>query len=383
MEYLSVQNFSDKWNISKRRIQILCREGRIKGAVMAGNKWVIPKDARRPPDARVNSPVPVKETASSNVRKELKRLLKNLYERVVKRGILESEQKTCMLSSVAYGLCVYYLQETEWNEEIYQTVYRNISGTDDVLEMDEESTALVLSFLNFYRDDAELDDILSWAYQYSNRIIVDNRYSKTQFFTEKYMITYLIQNMPDLTNAEKIVDPCIGGGNFLAECLEYMCNKFSGKDLQQYLIWNAGKLYGYDIDHAITNIALVNIRLRALSFLKRKGEPVTFDIWDQICPNIYRSEQNPSVCGSLAVDHQIAVNIVSGEKTGLEDILGNADVVLTNPPFATIKGMPQDQKDFLKTYYPDANCDTCVSFLDAVYQMLKPQGVCGIVSQNA
>ena len=34
MDYLCVQNVSEKWGISKRRIQILCREGRIAGAAV-------------------------------------------------------------------------------------------------------------------------------------------------------------------------------------------------------------------------------------------------------------------------------------------------------------------------------------------------------------
>ena len=46
MDYLSIQEFSNKWNISKRRIQVLCKEERIKGAKMIGNMWVIPADAK-------------------------------------------------------------------------------------------------------------------------------------------------------------------------------------------------------------------------------------------------------------------------------------------------------------------------------------------------
>ncbi len=55
MEYLPIQEFTDKWNISRRRIQILCREGRINGARMIGNMWVIPENAVRPIDARTIS----------------------------------------------------------------------------------------------------------------------------------------------------------------------------------------------------------------------------------------------------------------------------------------------------------------------------------------
>ena len=55
MEYLSVREVSEKWNISRRRIQILCTEGRINGATRIGNMWVIPNDAEKPKDARIKS----------------------------------------------------------------------------------------------------------------------------------------------------------------------------------------------------------------------------------------------------------------------------------------------------------------------------------------
>ncbi len=38
MDYLSIQEFTDKWKISKRRIQTLCKEGRINGAKMICRK---------------------------------------------------------------------------------------------------------------------------------------------------------------------------------------------------------------------------------------------------------------------------------------------------------------------------------------------------------
>ena len=55
MEYLSVREVSEKWNISRRRIQILCAEGRFEGATRIGNMWVIPKEAGKPSDARIKS----------------------------------------------------------------------------------------------------------------------------------------------------------------------------------------------------------------------------------------------------------------------------------------------------------------------------------------
>lgn len=55
MEYLSIRQTSEKWGISTRRIQVLCAEERIPGAVRIGYSWAIPKDALKPKDARVKS----------------------------------------------------------------------------------------------------------------------------------------------------------------------------------------------------------------------------------------------------------------------------------------------------------------------------------------
>jgi len=55
MEYLSIRQTSEKWGISIRRIQVLCVEGRISGAVRIGYSWAIPIDAEKPIDARVKS----------------------------------------------------------------------------------------------------------------------------------------------------------------------------------------------------------------------------------------------------------------------------------------------------------------------------------------
>lgn len=55
MDYIPISEASKKWEISTRRVQILCGEGRIKGAARLGRTWVIPKDAEKPKDARINS----------------------------------------------------------------------------------------------------------------------------------------------------------------------------------------------------------------------------------------------------------------------------------------------------------------------------------------
>jgi len=53
MEYMSAKEAAKKWGISKRRVQILCSEERIRGATKVGMVWIIPKNAEKPQDKRL------------------------------------------------------------------------------------------------------------------------------------------------------------------------------------------------------------------------------------------------------------------------------------------------------------------------------------------
>ncbi|MDD4315896.1 MAG: DNA adenine methylase [Clostridia bacterium] len=52
MNYMSAKEAAEKWNISQRRVSILCSENRILGAMMVGNMWIIPANAEKPIDKR-------------------------------------------------------------------------------------------------------------------------------------------------------------------------------------------------------------------------------------------------------------------------------------------------------------------------------------------
>lgn len=55
MEYMSITQAAEKWGITPRRIQVLCKAERIPGAIRIGYVWAIPADAEKPKDARVRS----------------------------------------------------------------------------------------------------------------------------------------------------------------------------------------------------------------------------------------------------------------------------------------------------------------------------------------
>ncbi len=52
LSYMSAKEAAEKWNISQRRVAILCGEKRIDGAMMVGNMWIIPSSAEKPVDKR-------------------------------------------------------------------------------------------------------------------------------------------------------------------------------------------------------------------------------------------------------------------------------------------------------------------------------------------
>ena len=52
MEYLTSNEIAQKWNISSRRVRILCGEGRVEGAIQKGILWLIPSNTQKPQELR-------------------------------------------------------------------------------------------------------------------------------------------------------------------------------------------------------------------------------------------------------------------------------------------------------------------------------------------
>lgn len=48
MGFMTSVEAGEKWSLSKRRVAVLCAEGRIPGAEKKANVWLIPDDAEKP-----------------------------------------------------------------------------------------------------------------------------------------------------------------------------------------------------------------------------------------------------------------------------------------------------------------------------------------------
>ena len=46
--YITVQEASEKWGVSPRQIQILCKNNRIPGATRLSRIWIIPNNIEKP-----------------------------------------------------------------------------------------------------------------------------------------------------------------------------------------------------------------------------------------------------------------------------------------------------------------------------------------------
>ncbi len=52
MEYWKIGEVAKLWGMSERGVQALCAQGKIEGATRFGRSWMIPKNAKKPPDGR-------------------------------------------------------------------------------------------------------------------------------------------------------------------------------------------------------------------------------------------------------------------------------------------------------------------------------------------
>ena len=63
--YLRAEAVAEKWDISLRQVQYLCKNGRIEGIVKFGTTWAIPENAIKP--TRTGKLKPGRKTKTSEV----------------------------------------------------------------------------------------------------------------------------------------------------------------------------------------------------------------------------------------------------------------------------------------------------------------------------
>lgn len=79
MQYITASQAAEKWEITVRRVQDLCRSNSINGAVRWGRDWMIPADAHRPGDRRRKTENRTVETTAQLPRANPAIAMSNIY----------------------------------------------------------------------------------------------------------------------------------------------------------------------------------------------------------------------------------------------------------------------------------------------------------------
>ncbi len=252
----------------------------------------------------------------------------------------------------------------------------------------------------FEINDDDIDDIISWSYQFLKkdfeksafkRIGKDNAKIKdsdllftTQFFTDKYMVKYLVNESLsafDKTNIQKLVviDSASGGGNFLNysfECLFKLYKKTKPKWTNQIIVDTIlnSSIVGYDLDSNLSKIASLSLFVKACGYaVPSKSIPIK--IFGGIA-NDKLGFLNPNVTSNSIGRTTFKTQL---EKLNKEKKI---KVFVTNPPFMGKRDMDTSLKDYLLANYPESKGDLCASFIQRTIQLMNEKDVLGVVSQN-
>lgn len=153
MGYLTAKQFSEKWEISERRIIKLCKEQRISGAIKDGMVWQIPEETIKPSDKRsniykyINIP---KKVMLINTKEEVKEFLHNLLEKegyIVEYKELDVIKDLSKLDKYYEGLIYFSINNMDKKEETFITSFSE--------KLNAESSIVIVDYNNIKRNKIE------------------------------------------------------------------------------------------------------------------------------------------------------------------------------------------------------------------------------------
>lgn len=124
MKYMTVSEASKKWGISDRRVRFLCSQGRIRGIIQQGRRYLIPDGTAKPSDERVRTKgekTPKKKQYNDFTRLDF---LKNMLAELPDVNVSAGEQ----LREDFTGSFTYNCGALEGNTMSQQEVNRVLSG---------------------------------------------------------------------------------------------------------------------------------------------------------------------------------------------------------------------------------------------------------------
>lgn len=380
---MSIHEASQEWGISTRRIQRLCVDGRIDGAVRVGKVWVIPRDSDKPVDNRLSGNSKVMAPLSTVVKRVVRKFSQNHAKGDPDVVVYQTMAWFASLLFRFYdGHNPFYLEcpEIRWIE----SEIKRVCPKYDPIDVTELDVGIVRDIKQLQAHSDELMDSMSWAYQYLRKTNPCDL-SSTQFFTERYMVSSLVESC----GCERgvVLDPACGCGNFLIYVMEKRIHDIEicepTMDVSSEIPCILESLYGFDIDPFLSALTSLNLKICATKKITDSGQILDIQTIFGLKTNVYVVCER-SIGGFLDCDRGVLVrNVTDGSERSLSSIVDDADVILTNPPFKTVKGMERELKDYLKETLPQSKCDLCVAFLLKILSCAHEGTKCGLVLQNS
>jgi tRNA1(Val) A37 N6-methylase TrmN6 len=169
-------------------------------------------------------------------------------------------------------------------------------------------------------------------------------------YTPPFVVKYILdKTLTSLSVDTKIIDPACGGGIFILYAIEYL-RHVTGKAIDEII---ANNVYGIDNDPNAVALA---------------HEVLT--------------QYSQVACGKKPSK----INIYHGDSTDIEFLssLGKFDYVVGNPPYVRIQNIPEDKRQYLKSWsMVNGDSDLYIAFIELAFFLLKSDGRLGFITPNS
>ena len=238
----------------------------------------------------------------------------------------------------------------------------------------------------------------------------------------------------------KVIDPCCGSGHILAYMFDvlmqiYESYGYTTREAVASIVEN--NLYGLDIDDRAAQLAYFAVMMKARQydrrFLARKDEDGNPDVpqphvyaivesnhldqfaieyfcngdaklkaaMDTIIRELHDAKEYGSILTVTPQDwsalyqrfDEIVEDIDMSRETALRELLPlvqvaealeqKYDVVVTNPPYMSNKGMSNNLLSYIQKNYPDGKADLFAVFIEKCKSELKPNGLQAMITQHS